>query len=114
MFEEFDGVAEYEAESARLWLLAAEQGHATAQLNIGTAFAVGTGVTKDNAQAARWWCRAVAQGEANLDARNAADFLRHLAQEDRSVADRLNWMGFWFFHLKRPFSHDAVFDEKTL
>ena len=103
LFDNGEGVAEDAAEAARLYLLAAEQGLSAAQLSIGTAFENGRGVTKDNAQAARWYCHAVAQGEANISAKNAADLLRCLAEEDESVADRLNWLGFWFFHVERPF-----------
>ena len=104
MFDGGDGVAEDAAEAARLWILAAEQGLAVAQVNIGSAFAHGRGVTQDNAQAAQWLCLAVAQGEANASARYAADALKSLEKEDESVADRLQELGFWFFHFHRPFS----------
>ena len=38
--------------------MAAEQGHADAQNNLGTAYLVGAGVPKDHAKAIRWFRKA--------------------------------------------------------
>jgi TPR repeat protein len=52
-------------EAARWWHMAAEQGNANAQLNIGTCFEYGDGVAKDPVEAAKWLRRAAEQGNAN-------------------------------------------------
>ena len=45
--------------------LAAEQGDADAQYNLGTMFATGQGLPQNNAEAARWYRLAAEQGDAN-------------------------------------------------
>lgn len=42
---------------------AAEQGNPEAQLNLGSAYEYGNGVTKDSAEAAKWYLEAANQGE---------------------------------------------------
>jgi TPR repeat protein len=44
MFADGEGVAQDQAEAVRLWRLAAAQGHAQAQSNLGVMFANGEGV----------------------------------------------------------------------
>ena len=51
-------------EVARWFRLAAVQGHADAQFNLGHMFESGLGVAKDRAEAARWYRMAAAQGHA--------------------------------------------------
>ena len=51
-------------EVARWFRLAAVQGHADAQFNLGHMFENGQGVTQDRAEAARWYRMAAAQGHA--------------------------------------------------
>ena len=55
----------------RRWQLAAEQGHAGAQNNLGTLYAEGQGVTQHNVSAYLWFSLAAAQGDKgavnNLD-----------------------------------------------
>jgi hypothetical protein len=58
------GVAQDDAEAVRLYSLAAEQGHATAQHNLGLMFECGTGVAQDRAEAIRWYRLSAAQGYA--------------------------------------------------
>ena len=58
------GVAQDYAEAARLYRLAAAQGHAGAQNNLGGMFDHGQGVAKDRAEAIRWYRLAAAQGNA--------------------------------------------------
>jgi TPR repeat protein len=56
------GVAQDYAEAVRLYSLAAAQGHATAQYNLGFMFENGQGVAQDRAEAIRWYRLAAAQG----------------------------------------------------
>jgi TPR repeat protein len=59
------GVAQDYAEAVRLSRLAAAQGHAVAQFNLGCMFSTGQGVAQDHAQAARLYHLAAEQGDAN-------------------------------------------------
>ena len=52
------------AEAAKWYRLAAGQGHAIAQNNLGNMYAYGRGVPQDDAEAVRWYRQAAAQGEA--------------------------------------------------
>jgi TPR repeat protein len=58
------GVAQDYAEAVRLYSLAAEQGHAGAQTDLGWMFDIGQGVAQDYAEAARLYSLAAAQGDA--------------------------------------------------
>jgi TPR repeat protein len=60
----FGGVAQDYAETARLYRLAAAQGHAVAQFNLGTMFDQGQGVAQDYAEALRLYRLAAEQGHA--------------------------------------------------
>lgn len=51
------------AEAARWYRKAAEQGHATAQCNLGYMYDDGLGVAKDYSEAARWYRKAAEQGD---------------------------------------------------
>jgi TPR repeat protein len=68
MFEHGQGVAQDYAEAARLCGLAAAQGHAGAQYNLGGMFDNGQGVAQDRAEAIRWYRLAAAQGNADATA----------------------------------------------
>jgi TPR repeat protein len=57
-------VAQDFVEAARLWGLAAAQGDAAAQYNLGLFYAEGKGVAQDFVEAARLWRLAAAQGYA--------------------------------------------------
>ena len=69
------GVGKDDAESAKWYRKAAEQGHANAQNKLGFAHANGQGVPRDEAEAARWFRKAAEQGNAtaqsNLGAMHA-------------------------------------------
>ena len=52
------------AEAAKWYRLAAEQGHAIAQNNLGGMYADGRGVPQDDAEAVRWYRQAAVQGAA--------------------------------------------------
>ena len=58
------GVAQDYAEAVRLYSLAAAQGHAQAQYNLGVMFEEGKGVAQDRAEAIRLYRLAAAQGHA--------------------------------------------------
>ena len=53
------------SKSSGLWYrLAADQGHAVAQFNLGVIYANGRGVPQDDAEAAQWYHRSAEQGNA--------------------------------------------------
>jgi hypothetical protein len=62
-----EGVPQDYAEAERWWRLAAEQGDAVAQYNLGVMYYYGAGVERDRAEAARWYRLAAEQGD--VDAR---------------------------------------------
>ena len=55
-----------EKEAFRWYKLAAEQGHATAQRNLGYCYFRGEGVPKDKKEAAKWWKSAAEQGDEDV------------------------------------------------
>jgi TPR repeat protein len=57
-------VAKDEAEAVRLYRLAADQGYAAAQFNLGVCYRNGIGVAKDEAEAVRLYRLAADQGDA--------------------------------------------------
>ena len=69
MFDNGHGVAQDYAEAVRLFRLAAAQGHAIDQHNLGCMFDHGQGIAQDKAEAIRWYRLAAAQGLANAIAR---------------------------------------------
>ena len=64
MYDNGEGVPEDAAEAVRWFRLAAEQGDATAQFNLGVMYDNGEGVPKDAAEAVRWFRLAAEQGYA--------------------------------------------------
>jgi TPR repeat protein len=68
MFHNGQGVAQDYAEALRLYRLAAAQGYAMAQYNVGVMFENGEGVAQDRAEAVRWYRLAAAQGDADATA----------------------------------------------
>jgi TPR repeat protein len=68
MFEYGQGVAQDYAEAVRLYRLAAAQGDANAQFNLGDMFENGKGVAQDRGEAIRLYRLAAAQGSANATA----------------------------------------------
>ena len=59
-----EGVPQDPAEAVRWCRLAAEQGDAVAQFNLGELYALGEGVPQDPAEAVRWFRLAAEQGYA--------------------------------------------------
>jgi TPR repeat protein len=62
MYARGEGVPEDDAEAVRWYRLAAEQGLAAAQLNLGGSYANGEGVPEDHVLAYMWYNLAEAQG----------------------------------------------------
>lgn len=85
-----------DAEAARLYRLAAEQGHVMAQNNLGVMYEQGRGVERDEAQAAQWYTKAAQEGlivaQANLallhdDGRGVSADAKRAAQLYRQAGD---------------------------
>ena len=64
MYDNGEGVPEDDAEAVRWYRLAAEQGTAAAQFNLGIMYDNGEGVPEDDAEAVRWYRLAAEQGTA--------------------------------------------------
>jgi TPR repeat protein len=60
-----DGVPENKAEAVKWYRLAAEQGDAGAQNNLGLMYVKGDGVPQNYVKAYVWWSVAAAQGNEN-------------------------------------------------
>ncbi len=69
MFHYGQGVAQDYAEALRLYRLAADQGHAGAQLTLGYMIERGRGVAQDTLEAIRWYRLAAEQGYADAHQR---------------------------------------------
>jgi len=60
-----DGVTEDKMEAAKWFRLAADQGNAMAQSNLGVCYVRGDGVPQDKAEAMKWFRLAADQGDAD-------------------------------------------------
>ena len=65
MYDNGEGVAENDAEAVKWYRLAAEQGDAAAQSNLGLMYDNGEGVPESKVDAYLWWNLAAAQGLAD-------------------------------------------------
>jgi TPR repeat protein len=63
--EEGQGVTKNDKEAVKWYRLAAEQGHASAQSNLGVMYKNGQGVIQDYQEAVKWYRLAAEQGYAN-------------------------------------------------
>jgi TPR repeat protein len=83
------GVAEDDAEAVKWYRLAADQGDADDQYNLGVMYDNGDGVPENDAEAARWFRLAADQGDAlDRDQRDAvAEFM---TQAQIAEAQRLS------------------------
>ena len=59
-----EGVSQSSTEAVKWYRLAAEQGDAAAQYNLGVCYYNGDGVAKNRDTAIRWWKKAAAQGDS--------------------------------------------------
>ena len=78
MYANGEGVPEDDEEAVRWYRLAADQGHANAQTNLGNMYNNGEGVPEDDAEAVRWY-------------RLAADQGNRLAQFNLGMLERNGW-----------------------
>jgi hypothetical protein len=69
-------------EAVRWYRIAAEQGHAIAQNNLGMCYSYGNGVTQDYTKAVRWFRLAAEQGDA--DAQELVNELQQTQHTDSS------------------------------
>ena len=76
MYADGEGVPEDDAEAVRWYRLAADQGLANAQYNLGVMYADGEGVPEDDAEAVRWYRLAADQGLANAQLQPRCDVRR--------------------------------------
>ena len=87
------GVLQDDAEALRWFRLAAEQGHAAAQYNLGFMYRTGRGVPENPGEAIRWWRLAAEQGNAG-----ALDRLRLIDRARDYIRSLLNRFGFWPYY----------------
>ena len=78
------------AEALRLYSLAAAQGHADAQFNMGNMFSNGQGVAQDYAEAVRLYSLAAAQGHANAQ-RNLGLMFEYGYGVAQDTAEAIRW-----------------------
>lgn len=86
-----NGLSPDDTEALKWFRLAADQGHAQAQANLGYMYANGRAVPRDLAQAAFWYRKAIAEGIANAQ-NNLANFYLNgegPIQQDEGEARRL-------------------------
>ena len=62
-FFELNGKDQNYVKAAKYYRIAAEQGHADAQSNLGACYENGTGVSKDYTEAVKWYRKAATQGQ---------------------------------------------------
>jgi uncharacterized protein len=67
MYKNGNGVVQDYAEAVKWYRLAAEQGYADAQYNLGLMYDYGNGVVQDYAEAVKWYRLAAEQGNARLN-----------------------------------------------
>ena len=65
MYDQGQGVPQDYAEAVKWYRLAAEQGYAFAQFNLGVKYEKGQGVPQDYAEAVNWFRIAAEQGDAD-------------------------------------------------
>ena len=81
-----------EAEAARWYRLAAEQGHAMAQRNLGVCYEIGFGVAKDCVEAYAWLNAAAAGGSPGAAERRDA-LSRGMSPQQMNEAKRKRPVG---------------------
>ncbi len=89
MYGNGQGVPEDLVEALRWFRLAAEQGHAEAQNNIGRMFLDGKGVLQDHALAYMWFNLAAASGH-NDGVKNRDEVFAILTPEERAKAQEMS------------------------
>ena len=89
MYDTGGGVPEDYAEAVRLYRLAAEQGNAKAQNNLGRMYALGEGIPEDDMLAYMWYNLAAAQGNENAPG-NKDILEREMTRQQIAEAQRMS------------------------
>ncbi len=89
MYSRGEGVPEDDAEAVRWYRLAAEQGGALAQSNLGFMYASGNGVPEDLVFAYMWFTLSAAQGNETAQSNNEI-VERVMTREQIADAQRLS------------------------
>ena len=89
MYASGRGVPEDDAEAVRWYRLAAEQGYAGAQLNLGLMYANAEGVPKDDVTAYAWLNIAAAQGQSSAN-EGKEHVAKHMTQSQVAKAQKLS------------------------
>ena len=77
--------------AVRWYRLAAEQGHAYAQYNLGLMYRQGEGVPQDDAEAVRWYRLAAEQGDAVAQFNLGCGVRKRTRVSPRTVAEAVRW-----------------------
>ena len=93
MYASGEGVPEDDKEAVRWYRLAAEQGNAKAQANLGSMYASGEGVPEDNIMGYMWFNLSAARGD-DYAVKNKALIAIIMTKEDISKAQELSRQ--WF------------------
>ena len=88
MYDNGQGVPEDDKEAVKWYRLAAEQGYAKAQDNLGIMYATGEGVPKDNVIAYVWLNLARANGLDN--SQNIGIIEKEISPEDKVESQKLS------------------------
>ncbi len=80
---------EDDAEAVRWYRLAADQGHALGQLNLGSMYALGDGVPQDDVLAYMWLNLSAAQGNEGAQASKEI-IVQRMTREQIAEAQRLS------------------------
>ncbi len=110
--QEDEGVRQDKSEAVKWYRKAAEQGHATAQYNLGCMYNLGEGVREDDSEAVKWYRKAAEQGNSwaqyilgnmyydgegvEKDKSEAVKWYRKAAEQGNAVAQ--NWLGFMYYN----------------
>ena len=89
MYAKGTGVPQDDVEAVKWYRLAADQGFANAQLNLGLMYAKGTGVPQDDVEAYKWWNLAADQG--NTKARGNKEIIeKSMTKQQIAEGQRLS------------------------
>ena len=88
MYTEGKGVPQDYSEAAKWYRLAAEQGHADAQYNLGWMYDKGQGVLQDNVLAHMWYNLGAANGN-EYAAKTRGSIAEEMTREDISKAQSM-------------------------
>ena len=89
MYAKGEGVSKDAAEAVRWFRLAAEQGNAAAQSNLGLMYAIGKGVPEDGVTAYAWLNIAAEQGQSSAN-EGKEHVAKHMTQSQVAKAQKLS------------------------